>query len=133
MMNRFARAVSGCKSAEMHHKAQSEAKPGDSVGFNVRNVTSITSSVATSHRTRRTRLRLAARTSRRRSSPLTPRAGREGPHAVLDCYTRTLRASSTSCCRGSTAGRARSSGPSLSTSRKAILRMFCRLNEAVVR
>ena len=30
---------SECKSVEMHHEALSEAKPGDNVGFNVRNVT----------------------------------------------------------------------------------------------
>ena len=41
MMIRFAPCgvESECKSVEMHHEALSEAKPGDNVGFNVRNVT----------------------------------------------------------------------------------------------
>ena len=30
---------SECKTVEMHHEALSEAKPGDNIGFNVRNVT----------------------------------------------------------------------------------------------
>ena len=40
-MFRFApcRVESWCKSVETHHEAFSEVKPGDNVGFNVRNVT----------------------------------------------------------------------------------------------
>ena len=124
MMTRLAPCgvESELKSVEMRHEVLSDVKPGDNVGFNVRNVTVKD-------------IRRGYVSSDARNKPATgcenftvqviimehPGKIRKGCTPVLDCHTRTLRANLTSYCVSLTVVRARGSRLIPSASRTATL------------
>ena len=123
MMIRFAPCgiETECRSVETHHEALSDVKPGDNVGFNVRNVTIKD-------------IRRGYVSSDAKNKPATgcenftahviimahPGQIRKGYTPVLDCHTSNV-ACSTSRCRNLTVGRAMGSMLTPSTSRTATL------------